>query len=132
MYDYNAARTDTKTGQVIVPFKKLYQPDQVKRIADEAADAVTADKSARKFYKKILDDPQSTKWQELNKAYQSVYGTDKIVSTPEQAAAADAIIRASMPQEQGEEQELQRKTSVRVYMRWDRDWETILSVPYTD
>jgi len=115
MYDYNAARTDAKTGQVIVPFKKLYQPDQVKRIADEAADAVTADKSARKFYKKILDDPQSTKWQELNKAYQSVYGTDKIVSTPEQAAAADAIIRASMPQEQGEEQELQRKTSVRVY-----------------
>jgi len=109
MYDYNAARTDAKTGQVIVPFKKLYQPDQVKRIADEAADAVTADKSARKFYKKILDDPQSTRWQELNKAYQSVYGTDKIVSTPEQAAAADAIIRASMPQEQGEEQELNRQ-----------------------
>lgn len=115
IYDYENKRLDKVTGQAIVPFKKIYQPDQIKRIADEAADAVTADKSARKFYKKVLDDPQSTRWQELNKAYQSVYGTDKIVSTPEQAAAADAIIRASMPQEQSEEQELQRQPSVRVY-----------------
>lgn len=109
MYDYDKKRTDVTTGQAIIPYTKQYSKEQIKQIADETGDLVTADKSALKYYRNILNDPNSNKWQELNSAYQSVYGKDKVVSTPQQAAQADAIIRASAIQERGEEQELNRQ-----------------------
>lgn len=109
MYDYDKKRTDVTTGQAIIPYTKQYSKEQIKQIADETGDLVTADKSALKYYRNILNDPNSNKWQELNSAYQSVYGKDKVVLTPQQAAQADAIIRASAIQERGEEQELNRQ-----------------------
>jgi len=109
MYDYDKKRTDVTTGQAIIPYTKQYSKEQIKQIADESGDLVTGDKSALKYYRGILNDPNSDKWQELNSAYQSIYGKDKFVSTPQQAAQADAIIRASAIQERGEEQELNRQ-----------------------
>lgn len=109
IYDYDKKRTDVTTGQAIIPYSKKYSAEQIKQIADETGDLVTGDKSALKYYSGVINDPNSDKWQQLNAAYQSVYGKDKRVSTPQQAAQADAIIRASAIQEKGEEQELNRQ-----------------------
>lgn len=105
-YDYSKAKTNPSTRQVVVPFQKVFTKDQIRQIADEASNLTEGDKSARKYYNKILDDPSSAGYQELQNAYSKFY--TGIVDTPEKAAAADAIIRASVPQEVGEEQELQR------------------------
>lgn len=105
-YEYDKLKVNDKTGQAIVPFKEVYSPGQIKAIAENAGQVAMNDKSIRKHYNKILDNPQSEEWTSLNKAYQSVFGTDKIVSTPEQAAQADAIIRASVPVKEGQEQEV--------------------------
>jgi hypothetical protein len=109
VYDYEKKKTDTTTGQVLVPYQKVYSKDQIQSIAKNAANAAMEERSARKYYNRLLNDPESTRWQGLNKAYQSVFGDKEIVSTVEQAAAADAILRASSPIEVGEEQELNRQ-----------------------
>jgi len=106
VYDYGKKYTSPTSGQVIVPFQKTYNPQQVKAIADEAGKLAMTDESVLRHYNKILNDPKSDEWVELNKAYQSVYGDKDIVSTPVQAAQADAILRASVPLEVGEEQEI--------------------------
>lgn len=105
-YDYDKLTVNAKTGQAIVPFKEAYSPGQVKAIAEQAGEIAMNDKSVKKHFNKILDNPTSEEWEKLNKAYQSVFGTDKVVSTPEQAAQADAIIRASVPTKEGQEQEV--------------------------
>lgn len=105
-YDYDKLTINNKTGQAVVPFKEMYSPGQVKAIAEQAGEIAMNDKSVKKHYNKILDNPTSEEWEKLNKAYQSVFGTDKFVSTPEQAAQADAIIRASVPTKEGQEQEV--------------------------
>lgn len=103
-YDYSKKYTNPTTGQVIVPFKKTFSKDQVEKISDQMADLVKNDKSARRHYTAILNEPTSTKFDELQKAYSQYY--KGIVDTPEKAAAAEAIIRATVPQEVGEEQEI--------------------------
>lgn len=105
-YDYDKLTINSKTGQAIVPFKEAYSPGQIKAIAEQAGEIAMSDKSIKKHFNKILDAPNSEEWEKLNKAYQSVFGTDKVVSTPEQAAQADAIIRASVPVKEGQEQEI--------------------------
>jgi len=123
VYDYGKKYTSPTSGQVIVPFQKTYNPQQVKAIADEAGALAMTDKSVLKHYGKILNDPKSDKWVELNKAYQSVYGDKAIVSNPVQAAQADAILRASVPLEVGEEQEInyaQRQQDKRININLNR------------
>lgn len=105
-YDYDKLTINSKTGQAIVPFKEAYSPGQVKAIAEQAGEIAMNDKSVKKHFSKILDAPNSEEWEKLNKAYQSVFGTDKVVSTPQQAAQADAILRASVPVKEGQEQEV--------------------------
>ena len=106
VYDYNNLKINEKTGQAIVPFSEKYSLEQIKSIADNAASIAMSDKSVKKHFQKILNNPNSQEWQKLNSAYQSVYGKDKFVSEPWQAAQADAILRASVPQKVGQEQEV--------------------------
>lgn len=103
VYDEANMRTDKVTGKAFVPYKEIYQPDQIKKIADDAADLVKGDRSARKYYNKILDSQDMAPWKRLNDAFQSVYGKNAQVSTPEQAAQADMIIKASGVFDSGEQ-----------------------------
>jgi hypothetical protein len=112
IYDFENQKTDSKTGRSIVPFTEAYDGDQVKKIADDAGEMVRyakANDPARKYYSKLLNDPESETWQRFNEAYQSVYGKDKIVQTPEQAAQADAILRARGEFKKGEEAMLNKQ-----------------------
>jgi hypothetical protein len=119
-YSFENLRTDAKTGKAIVPFTEAFGKDQVKRIADEAYDLVAGDKSAKKYYQKILDNPTSDDWERLNKAYQSVYGSDQFVMTPQQAAQADMILRASVPQKQSEEVMTDQNAAYNMWLRKQR------------
>lgn len=103
VFDEQNMRLDKTTGKAFVPFKEVYSSDQIKKIADDASDLVAGDRSARKHYNKILENPTSDIWHKLNEAYQRVYGKNKIVSTPEQAAQADLIIKASGVFDAGEQ-----------------------------
>ena len=102
-YNYDKKYENKETGQVIVPFQKNYSPEQVKKIADQTAAIVKNDKSAIAHYNKILNSETSEVFDKLQEAYSKHY--EGIVDTPEKAAAAEAIIRATAPQEVGEEQE---------------------------
>lgn len=103
VYDESNMRIDKTTGKAFVPYREIYSADQIKKIADDAADLVKGDRSARKYYNKILDSPEMAPWKRLNDAYQSIYGKNAQVSTPEQAAQADMIIKASGVFDSGEQ-----------------------------
>lgn len=103
VYDNNAQRTDKTTGKVYVPFKEVFSPDQIKSIADKAGDMAMSDRSAKKYFQKLLDSPNRADWDKLNNAYQSVYGKNNFVETPKHVAQAEAIMRMGIAQKQGEE-----------------------------
>lgn len=103
VFDEANMRLDKTTGKAFVPFKEVYSPDQIKKFADDGVDLVKGDRSARKYYNKILDNPTSDQWKRLNEAYQGVYGKNSIVSTPEQAAQADLILKGSGVFDAGEQ-----------------------------
>lgn len=100
-FDFDTMKTDPVTGKAVVSYTKSYDPKQVKEAADEVG-MVGLDKSANKYYEKFLDNPKSEAWIKRNEAYQSVYGKDKIVATPIQAAQADAILEMSGTKEMGQ------------------------------
>jgi len=97
VYDYDKAKVNKQTGQLIVPAKEAYSPGQIKAMSERAGGIAMNDESIRKHFKKILDSPTSEEWERLNKAYQSVFGTDKMATTEKQLAEADAIIKGSVP-----------------------------------
>jgi hypothetical protein len=103
IFDESKMRVDKTTGKAFVPYQEAYSPEQIKKISDDAADLVNGDRSARKYYNKILDNPTSDQWKKLNDAYQGIYGKNTIVETPEQAAQADLIIKASGVFDAGEQ-----------------------------
>ena len=91
-----------ETGWVIVPVKKEYSRDQIIRIANDAAELVksidpnnptkAADVSARKYYSKVLNNPQGEEFVRLKTAYDKYFGG--IMDTPEEVAKAAAAIKA--------------------------------------
>lgn len=103
VFDEANMRLDKTTGKAFVPYKEVYSPDQIKKISDDAADIVAGDKSARKYYNKIIENPQSEQWKKLDTAYKKVYGNATIVDTPQKAAQADLIIKASGVFDAGEQ-----------------------------
>lgn len=105
-YDYTKQYKNPQTGQVIVPFTEINTAAQIKGKADRAKQLALSDPSAKKHYKQLSNLDNSELWEKYNTAFQSVYGKDKIVSNPEDFAAAEAIIRNSVAQKEGEEQEL--------------------------
>lgn len=83
-------RTDESTHKIYLT--EEYDNDDLKKIGNNALNGYYGSKEARKFYNDRLLDADWLK--NVTEAYQSVYGTDKIVSTPEQAVQADIIAKA--------------------------------------
>ena len=84
------------TGYVITPFKKEFSQEQIIGMANDAAELVKADRVARKYYNKILDNPKSEEFVRLNKTYENLF-SGGIMDTPEEVAKADAAMRFSQP-----------------------------------
>jgi len=56
-YDYSKQYKNPQTGQVIVPFAKTFDPEQVEKIADQASSLIKDNKSAKAYYTKMLNNP---------------------------------------------------------------------------
>lgn len=101
--DFSKGTRDKDTGLIIVPFVEKYSSEQIKDAADRVGmmniDSGTGEfeRSARKKYGSIVDNPKSDVWMKLNPVYQSVYGKDSIVDTPTKAAQAAIILDMSSP-----------------------------------
>lgn len=106
VYDYDKAKINKQTGQLIVPAKEEYSPGQVKAMAERAGRLAMNDKSAKKYYKKILDSPESPEWRRLDEAYKSVFGADKMAITEDQLAQGDAIIKGSVPAKEWKDKDI--------------------------
>lgn len=111
-YDEANIRRDAITGNAIVPFTESFNDEQIKQIGANARSLIRGDKSAAKYYGKMLSDVDHFgDWQRLNKQYQSVYGDKSFADTPEKLAEADIILRAKQPQKTGEELRLDREAA---------------------
>jgi len=74
---------DTNTYEVI--YNKKYRPEDIYAAAERAAGNLKGDRSARKFFKKALDDIDQVKI--ASEALSKLSGTTVIAETPEQMAA---------------------------------------------
>lgn len=109
-------RNDPKTGQVIRSFEKSFSPEQTIQIATNAARNVAEDKNARAYYAKRFKNIGEDEYNKLNAAFQSVYGKEidlgvggkaaNFIDSPEELAAADAILQARSMTEKGQEDEI--------------------------
>jgi len=84
------------TGYVITPFKKEFSQEQIVGMANDAGELVKADRVARKYYNKILNNPQSEEFVRLKQTYDKFF-PGGIMDTAEEVAKADAAIRFSQP-----------------------------------
>lgn len=91
---------EKQTGYVVTPIKKEFSKEQVVAMANDAGELTKADRISRKYYSKILDNPQSDQFVVLKEAYDN-YFPGGIMDTPEEVAKADAAIRFSQPMEVG-------------------------------
>ena len=111
-YDYPKSYTNKQTGQVIVPTIDVLQDDQIAKAANKAFNTVAQDESKQIFFDELLNSPNKKEWQVLQDAYTSFKDAkgkryfEGDVDTPEKAAAADAIIKLSIPKKYAEEQEI--------------------------
>ena len=101
-YDESKQTSNPVTGLVAVPYVKKYKPEQIIGIAENAGNVAATDKNVRAYYNNVLYGKDQATINKLQQAYSSVY-KDDIIDSPEKAAKADAILRASVPQEQGED-----------------------------
>lgn len=95
------ARKDATTGTVIIPYKEVYEPNQVKQIAENFGNIVSGDKGKQRQFLKMAEDKPT--YDSYNKAFKSVYGIDKDISSATDMAKAHAIIKAQVPIGQGED-----------------------------
>lgn len=88
------------TGYIVTPIKKEFSKDQVVAMANDAGELTKADRIARKYYSKILNEPNSEQFIALKAAYDKYY-PGGVMDTTEEIAKADAAIRFSQPMEVG-------------------------------
>lgn len=76
----------------VAKYTERYGDDQIKAMAERAADFTSTDKSFRKLYNNLLSNPTDPKFVELKTAYDQYFPGD-IMDRPEELAKADAVIR---------------------------------------
>ena len=87
----------------IAKFTERFSDDQIKGMADRAADFVSTDKSFRKLYSTVLNNPDDPNLAELKAVYDQYFPGD-IMDKPEEVAKADAILRFKNFQNPGQDE----------------------------
>ena len=98
-YQEDDARVDNVTGDIFIPM--AYGDSELKSQAEIASHLIDGSMEAKKYYNKMFEkDSQGVRtpalkkeYQDLNESYQSIYGANEVIDTPEKAAKADAIRR---------------------------------------
>lgn len=114
-YDESKQKTNPVTMLTAVPYVKRFKPEQVVGIAENMGRLVNTDKSVFAHYNKMLNTLDEGTLNKLQQAYSSVYPGQKLqgkngtmivpdlMDSPEKLAKAEAIVKASVPQEEGED-----------------------------
>lgn len=110
---------DPVTGQAIRGFTERYDPEQVKQISLNAARSVKDNRDYGNYYQLRFEKLTDDEFKTLNDAFQSVYGKEvrlpggqvlpNSIDSPEEVAAADAIIQAQSLAKKGEEAVMDRE-----------------------
>jgi len=109
-------RKDPVTGRAIVATTKAYTPEQIQQIGLNAARSVTDTPDNHNYYQHKFEKLGEDEYAKLNDAFQSVYGKqvevkmpngqktkiNNYIDSPEEVAAAEAIIQAKALTEKGE------------------------------
>jgi len=109
-------RKDPVTGRAIVATTKAYTPDAVKQIGLNAARSVADNPEYGNYYQHKFEKLGEEEYKKLNEAFQEVYGKqteltlpngqktkiNNYIDSPEEVAAAEAIIQAKSLTEKGE------------------------------
>ena len=103
VYDESKSKSAGR-GKVSIPYETRYDKNQILEMANDAGELVRvgASKEARKYYNKLLKDPQSDVFVRLKTAYDQFF-PGQIMDTPEELAKADAVLKYSQPLETGED-----------------------------
>ena len=106
--DESKSTLNEQTGNIETPYSKRFTDDQIKLMAQKAQNLTLQNDSAGNYYDSFLRNTNSDQYKTRNEAYKRVFGGDDI-TTPEQMAAADTIIWASIPIEEGVEKKISKK-----------------------
>ncbi len=111
--DFEIKQRDPVTGQVIRAYTEKYDPDQVKQISLNAARSVKDNPEYGNYYQQRFENLKDDEYKQLNEAFQRYYGKyinipggqklSNYIDSPEEVAAADAIIQAEALTKKGEE-----------------------------
>lgn len=99
----DAISRDSETGTVKFPTEKKFTPEQIKQGAINTINDVLADSEKKNFYQYKWEkvDHDSPEFTELNKHLKSVFGSDAVIDSAEELAAAEAIAQAKAMTEKG-------------------------------
>lgn len=109
-------RKDPVTGRAIVATTKAYTPEQIQQIGLNAARSVTDVPDNQNYYQLKFEKLGEDEYAKLNDAFQSVYGKEietmlpngqktkirNYIDSPEEVAAAEAVLQAKALTEKGE------------------------------
>jgi hypothetical protein len=115
----NVLRTDPKSGRVFTEVTESFTPQQVGQIASNAARSVADNPEVGAYYQQKFETLKDDEFKKLNEAFQSVYGKEvdlgvagkhpNFIDSPEELAAAEAILQAKSLTKKGEEASLDRE-----------------------
>lgn len=94
IYDEANGQINKNTQQVVIPYTETFGQDQLSKMAQRAGDLYDASKEAQSFFNNELHDPHT--YDQLNKAYQSVYPGKNIMSGKD-AAIGWTILNKQTP-----------------------------------
>lgn len=109
-------RKDPVTGRAIVATTKAYTPEQIQQIGLNAARSVADVPDNQNYYQLKFEKLSEDEYAKLNDAFQSVYGKEietrlpngqrtkirNYIDSPEEVAAAEAVLQAKALTEKGE------------------------------
>lgn len=108
-YNESKAREDRATGKIYVPVE--YKEEDVKNIAEGYGNLLLGSREMQKHYRNAIKSPEFMA--EADAAYKSVYGQNAQITTPAEAAKADAIMKARLVGEEKEITNLQQLFELR-------------------
>lgn len=116
-YSDKPIKSDPQSGTVTFGTEEKFTPEQILQTANNAMKAIKSDGEGRNFYQHKLENIADEDLKLLNKAFQSAYGAttqytfpngntvtgENVIDTPEELAAAEAIMQAQSMIKKGEE-----------------------------
>jgi len=121
-----ASGVDPQTRLTVVPFTEKHSTSNLQTIAERMGQVYDSDKSVQGHYDNDVIDPN--RFDQLNKAYKSVYPNDDIGNDPRKHAMADAILDNSQSRQSSELRSVSRPPVGRGLTKAQQDQQLMLGL----